>query len=220
MRRYAILQVLTFISLCGADAVFATTPPAQTLTMTFAESAIVITGAVASHPILLVGLAREPHGYINRIQNYEARLVDNTGTGSVSYPFNPTLSFRSMWVAVDLVSGASVSGHPNGYAVTAMQASQNRLRRNVAGEMAQVSAPCTLCQFVVIRPGTGVWSEAVASRGSLDEGNEEGSATVSVGRLAPDGETSGPPPQALQPGDVVFVLDSFNATYSLLTVGE
>jgi hypothetical protein len=188
--------------------------------MTFSQNAIVITGAAASHPILLVGVAREPRGYINRIQSYEARLIDNTGTGSVSYPFNPTLSFRSIWVAVDLVSGASVSGHPNGYAVTEMQASQNRLRRNVTGEMAQVSAPCTLCQFGVIRPGTGVWSGTVASRGSLDDGNEEGSATVSLVRLTPDGETGGPPPQALRPGDVVFVLDSFHATYSLLTVGE
>lgn len=220
MRRHAILQILTFISLCGADAVFATAPPPQTLTMTFSQSAIVITGAVSSHPILLVGVAREPRGYINRIQNYEARLVDTTGTGSVSYPFNSTLSFRSIWLAVDLVSGASVSGHPNGYAVTAMQSTQDRLKRNVAGEVAQVSAPCTLCQFVVIRPGTGVWSETVASRGSLDDGNEEGSATVSLGRLAPDGETSGAPPQTLQAGDVVFVVDSFHAAYSLLTVGE
>jgi len=220
MRRHTILQILTIISLYRSDAVIAATPPPQTLIMTLSDSAIVITGAVASHPILLVGVAREPRGYINRIQSYKARLVDNTGTGTVSYPLNATLSFRSIWVAVDLVSGASASWHPNGYAVTAMQAPRDRLRRNAAGEMAQVSAPCALCQFVVIRPGAGVWSEMVASRGSFDDGNEEGSATVSLGRLTPDDKTSGPPPKAFQPGDVVVVLDSFRATYTLLTVGE
>jgi hypothetical protein len=188
--------------------------------MTFSESAIVITGAVAPHPILLIGVGREPRGYINRIQTYQARLVDNTGTGSVSYPFNPTLSIRSIWVAVDLVSGVSVSGHPSRYTVTAMEASRDRLRKNDAGEIDQVSAPCTLCQFVIVRPGAGVWSGTVASRGLLDDGNEEGSATVSLGKLRPDRETGGPPPKALQRGDIVVVLDSFHATYTLLTVGE
>lgn len=125
MRRHAIVQILTFVALCSRDAVFATTPPPpQTLTMTFSQNAIVITGAVSAHPILLVGVAREPHGYINRIQSYEARLVDNSGTGSVSYPFNQTLSFRSIWVAVDLVSGASVGGTQMG-----MPSSRCRPRR-------------------------------------------------------------------------------------------
>jgi hypothetical protein len=220
MKPRALLHALILLALNGASAAFSATTAPQRLTMTFSHGAIVITGSVKSQPIYLFGVVREARGYINRIQPYEARLVDDAGMGSVSYPFDAVRSQRSVWVAVDLVSGAAVSGHPNEYAVTEMLATEGRIKKNAAGELAQMSAHGSLCNFLVVRPGTGVWNEMVASRGPLDDGNEDGKTTVSVEKLAPHGETNGPPPHALKKGDVVFVVDSFGASYTLLTIGD
>jgi hypothetical protein len=199
--------------------VSATQPP-QTLTMTFSGSTIVIGGTVGSQPIYLYGVAREPRGFINRIQSYEARLTDDAGAGQVTYPFDPARSSRSIWVAIDLVSGESVAGHPPGYPAAPMADPQERLKMNSSSQVAQLTAIGTLPDFLIVRPGVGIWHQSATSGSSLDDGTEDGKVTLSVSHFEPQDATTGPPPQTLQNGDVVFVIDSFHARYSLTKVGE
>jgi hypothetical protein len=221
MKTSAMVQLLRLgIALVFAGTAFAAPPPAQTLTMTFSRNAIVIGGVAQSQPIYLFGIAREARGYINRIQSYEARLVDNTGTGAVSFAFDGERSFRSVWVAVDLVSGAAVVGHPAEYPASPMPAPDQRIKKNAGGELVQLSALGTLADFLLVRPGAGIWSQTAGSSGPLDEGKEHGKVTISATSMQPRGGTSDPPPRTLKKGDVVFAVDSFHATYSLTVAGD
>lgn len=213
-----ILRIV--IALASAGIALAAPPSVQTLTMTFSRNAIVIGGVVRSQPIYLFGVVREARGYFNRIQSYDARLVDDAGTGTVSYGFDAERSLRSVWVAVDLVSGAAVSGHPGEYPAAPMAAPDQRIKKNQAGELAQLSSLGTLADFLLVRPGAGIWSQTAGSRGPLDEGDEHGKVTISASALQPRAGTSDPPPRTLKKGDVVFAVDSFHATYALSIVGD
>jgi hypothetical protein len=218
-RRFlAVLPVAIALAFTGMAV--ATPQAPQTLTMTFTSNTIIVGGVIRSQPIYLFGIVREPRGFINRIQSYDARLVDNAGTGTVSYVFDPDRCFRSIWVAVDLVSGVAVTGHPAGYPATPMSAPDQRIKKNEKGELAQISADGTMADFLLVRPSSGIWSQTAGSRGPLDDGHENGKVTLSALMLQPRAGTSDPPPHVFKKGDVVFAVDSFHATYALTTVGD
>ena len=202
------------IGIASAD-----TPVAQ-LSIVFKSNVISIGGATRNQPIYLFGIAREPRGYITSVQAYEARLIDESGTGTVSYPFDSKVRHRSIWVAVDLVSGSATAATPEGYKAEVVSLTDRHLKKDPAGAIAQLAADGVLVEFVVIRPGVGIWGQSVGSRGPADEGIEDGRVTVSVANLRPRGGTTDPPPQKLKKGDVVFVLDSFYAKYGLAVVGN
>ena len=192
----------------------------QTLSLAFSDHSISVRGTLPSQPVLLFGLAREARNYITRIQPYEKQLLDASGSGQVSYDFNRAGSWRSIWLAVDLTSGAAIAGAPPEYPTTNVPLTGKELKKDVGGEIAQIVADGSMVQFVVVRPGIGVWGELAFSQSSLDEGTDNNKVTLSVSKLQPMAGTTAAVPKKLKKGDVVFVLDSFHARYGMATVGD
>lgn len=213
-------RTLVILSLVLAGSVFGAQPAPQTLSLAFNADSISVRGTLPSQPVYLFGLAREPRAYITQIQPYEKRLLDSNGLGQVSSPFNRSLSWRSIWFAVDLTSGAAVAGAPPEYRVSTITLSGKELKKDVGGEIAQIVADGAMVQFVVVRPGVGVWGEMVASQSPLDEGSDNNKVTLSVLKLQPLAGTTSEAPKKLKKGDVVFLLDSFHARYGVATVGD
>lgn len=203
-----------------ATGAFAAQPSPQTLTLTFNDDSVAVGGAQPSHPIYLFGMAREAKAFITNLQPYETKLTDSTGAGKVSYPFNKQRSWRSVWLAVDLASGAAVAGSPASYPSTAVTLDGKELKKDPGGEIAEIAADGSMVQFIVVRPGVGVWGELVVSQGPLDEGSDNNKVNLSVYKLQPLAGTTDAAPKKLKKGDVVFVLDSFHAKYGVATVGE
>lgn len=203
-----------------ATAAFAAQPSPQPLTLTFNDDSVAVGGAQPSHPIYLFGMAREAKPYITSLQPYEAKLLDTSGAGKVSYAFNKQRSWRSVWLAVDLTSGAAVAGSPPDYRSSSITLDGKELKKDPGGEVAQIVADGAMVQFIVVRPGVGVWGELAFSQGPLDEGSDNNKVSLSVFKLQPMSGTTEPAPKKLKKGDVVFVLDSFHAQYGVATVGE
>jgi hypothetical protein len=218
MRSTTLIGVMVLMAL--AATAFAAQQAPQALSLTFNNDSISVGGAVPSHPIYLFGMARETRPYITRVQPYETRLLDSSGAGKVDFAFNKERSWRSVWLAVDLTSGAAVAGSPPEYSSNSITLSGKELKKDPGGEIAQIAADGSMVQFVVIRPGVGVWGELAISQGPLDEGTDDNKVSLSIYKLQPLAGTTDPAPKKLKKGDVVFVLDSFHARYGVATVGE
>jgi len=215
-------RTLVLLSLALAASAFGAQPAPQTLSLVFNDHSISVRGTLPSQPVLLFGLAREARNYITRIQPYEKQLLDANGSGQVSSDFDRAASWRSIWLAVDLASGAAVAGGPPEYRTTSIALTGKELKKDAGGEIAQIVADGSMVQFVVVRPGVGVWGEMALSQSSLDEGTDKNNnkVTLSVLKLQPMAGTTAAVPKKLKKGDVVFVLDSFHARYGVATVGE
>ena len=208
------------VGMALAGPVIAAQPAPQALSITFHDDSVSVGGALPSHPIYLFGIAREARTYITRLQPYETRLLDTNGVGKVDFAFKRARSWRSIWFAVDLISGAATAGAPPEYLSNRITLSGKELKKDVGGEIAQIAADGALVEFVVVRPGVGVWGELVASQGPLDEGSDNNKVTLSVFKLQPLAGTIEAAPKKLKKGDVVFILDSFHARYGVGRVGD
>ena len=99
MRSFAALIWLTAEVAVAAQAV-------QPLTITFGQSNVTIGGVSRSARVYVFSLVRERKGYYTSIQPSESNVVEASGSGLVSVPYVRQRSWRSLWFAVDLATGA------------------------------------------------------------------------------------------------------------------
>jgi hypothetical protein len=189
----------------------------QLLSMTFAATSVVITGATRSATVYVLSLAREPRGYYTNIQPTESKVT--AASDSVSVPYDHRLSWRSIWFAADLASGAYASGAPPDYSRTRrIDLTDKNLKKDLGGEISQLGMTGEVVEFIVVRPNVGVWSGLVTSRGALDDAKESGKVTVSIGNLVPRAGTTELAPKKLKKGDIVFVANSFSGEFGAAAV--
>lgn len=191
-------------------------PPSPSFS--FDSGLVSISPVTKSGSVYAYGLAREPMGYYTHVQSHEAILTD-AGTGAINWQFG-AYTWRSIWFAVDMTTGAWVAGHPAEYAAKQIALSDKNLKKDLAGNISQLAYDGWDVEFILVRPNGGVWGASVSSRGSSDEGGEEGRVTISSLHLEPRAGTTDNPPKNLKKGDVVFIVDSFKAEYAVATVGE
>ena len=148
-------------------------------------------------------------------------------SGRVDYPLGRSVPTRSIWLAVDLTSGLAATATPAGYAARAVELDRRHLKKDVNGDVAKLSYEGMVVDFVVVRPGDGVWGAPVGLHAQKDEsadGSNPGAAdqhrpVISVVHLEPRAGTTAPPPAKLKNGDVVFIMNSYTSEYSLAIVG-
>ena len=220
----ATLPILLWMLVAYAADSFAA-QTSQTLAITFTANAVIVTGALPGQPVYLLGIARVPLGYATRVQYYEARLQDASAAGQVTYPYDPKLSWRSVWLAVDLTSGAYKVASPPSYPIAkSIPLGDKHLKKAFGSEVEQLAFEGALVDFLVVRPSKnsdgGVWSNVVGLHGPIDESHDRHLVTISVGNLKKNKDTADPAPKKLKNGDIVFVLNSFAARYGVAEVGQ
>jgi hypothetical protein len=127
---------------------------------------------------------------------------------------------RSIWMAVDMSSGAYGAASPAGYPATRVTLSSEHLKQTLGSDITQLAFPGTLVQFIVIRPGLGAWRGTAGLHGPDDEGTDSEKPALSILKLTGEDQTSGPAPKNLKKGDVVFAVNSFTAQYGIAQIGE
>lgn len=213
------LRALVVCGLALLAAPLAVAAPQQ-LTLSFRSDAVVVTGASPAATVYVYGLSREVAGGFVNLVPRAATLRDDDKNGIMELPIATGVPLRSIWVAVDMESGAYASAAPEGYPVTKVALSADHLKKNFGTEVTQLAFPGMLVEFLVVRPGTGAWRAAAGLRGPSDEEREGESIAVSVVKLDPEAGTSERAPEKLKKGDVVFVINSFRAEYGIARIGE
>jgi len=219
-RRLAIISMLlpTFAAIATA----AEKPPGPALV--FAARTVTVTGITPGADVYLYSVSREPMSYYNRIATREEVLHDAAKAGRVDYALDRPLAARSIWLAVDLASGAAVAGGPPGYPAKMVSLDEHNLKKNANAEVEQLSFDGAAVDIVVVRPSVGMWGGPVGLHAKNDENGNDHAAVhkgpvISTANLEARGGTKAPAPAKLKNGDVVFMMSSWGAQYSLAVIG-
>lgn len=180
--------------------------------LTFEDDRVVIRSVPPGGTIALVSVAREPARSIVRVVLRQELLTDVDGDGVIVYPLE-RLARRSVWLAVDVATGAAGVASPAGDPIL--------MRPAGAGEGVPVQAVAHRLEVgreqvtvLLVRPGVGAWARVVRDGNDADrDGRVDGRLRLDPSRLTPLHTSFAAAPVALKPGDVLAVLDAERLEY-------
>jgi hypothetical protein len=159
------------------------------------------------------------------IEEYYATLVHPQGTvtadaqGAVSVPLDRTVPPLSVWVAVDLATGAYALAAPSGSPIRQVDLPPGAFRAAAGAGSDLLTDRRQLLQALLVRPGQGAWQQTVGDGGEADEdGQGDGFVTLSLARMLPLAAAPAAPSKALAQ-DLLVVLDVERVEVSILHPG-
>ncbi|HEY0781753.1 MAG TPA: hypothetical protein VGE98_04800 [Thermoanaerobaculia bacterium] len=175
--------------------------------LTFETQAAVAGGLTPSGPVGWFSVAREITEEYGTTVRRDA-VVTADAQGGSRFELDHDLPFKSVWVAIDLTSGAMVAATPPGFPLQQVAPATGEVVDSFAGLPDGVQESRAAIEILVARPGVGAWGLSVA-RGGTGDANAGGSGSTlraSLSSLTAVG-TSPPAPTSYAPSDVVVVID-------------
>lgn len=177
------------------------------------DDAVTVSSIEPGASVVVFGVAREPIGGIARIATRHQLLVDSDRDAVIRYTPPSGVSPASVWIAVDLASGAVGVAAPGG--------SARAMRAYGAGEGVPAQAVANRLEVgrqevsvLLVRPAVGAWVGSVRDGGDADRDQRpDGRMDLDLSRLAPLSLRLGNAPAAMRPGDVFVVLDAERLEY-------
>lgn len=177
--------------------------------LAFEERAVVVSGLTPQGQVVWFSVAKQIEGGMAHFVRREEVLPDADGDGAVRFELDRTVPLQSIWVAVDLATGAAAVGTPEGYTLRDASAPPGR-GRGVAGRPDWVEEGREILEMLVVRPGQGAWGMTLGDGGANDEdGRGDGRSTAALARMRAVGtSTANPAPlERFEPKDLVFAVD-------------
>lgn len=177
--------------------------------LAFEERAVVATGLTPKGEVVWFSVAKQIEGGMAHFVRRDDVLPDTDGDGTVRFELDRTVPLQSIWVAVDLATGAAAVGTPEGYTLRDASAPPGR-GRGAAGRPDWVEEGRELLELLVVRPGQGAWGMTLGDGGANDDdGRGDGRITAVLARLRAVGANpaSPAPLDRFQPKDLVFAVD-------------
>ena len=182
-------------------------PPAGKPQIAFEARAAVAIGVSPGGEVAWFAVAREPAEFNAVIVRREAVIADEDGDGKVRFEIDKPVPFRSIWVAVDLVSGEFALATPADYPLRELRLNPNAFRSGRAGRLEAFGEGREFLQLFAARPGVGAWVATVFDGSPEDQ---DGPTNLSVEARLSDMDPiqeGPPPPDAFATGDVFVVID-------------
>jgi len=215
------------LRLCGALAAFLLVPvflTAQTPVppvITFEEEAVAASGVTARGRVVWFSVAREIAESAATIVRREAILEDEDGDGAVRFELDRAVPQRSIWVAVDLATGAWAAAGPEGYPLQRVDPPGLAARRGEGDAADWVEDTRGYVELMVVRPEVGAWGLAAGDGGSSDgDGAADGRLTVLLDRLRGTGLEATAAPERFDPQDLIFVIDPNEMDFAVRQLSE
>jgi hypothetical protein len=201
---FGALTLLLTTTAVGPVARAQATPGGPALTVTAA--AVTATGMSPGGAVVWLGMAR-------KVEAYEPIYVRRHGTvqadakGQAELPVTEAVPRHSIWLAVDLKTGAYATASPAGFVPLAFTLSPEALEVRGAALADRLIDTADYGELLLVRPGKGAWGKAVG-RGGADDESATGEAVVklSFDKLLPVPGTVEPAPAKLSAKDLVVVL--------------
>jgi len=193
---------------------FAAAVPAAAITASFTSKTVSISGLSASARIFVCGYGSKTPPSGIESWSRQAGIVKSTAGGTADVSIEaPPLDLDSIWLIVDLTSGAYVvtappGGHPRQMTVSPVIATD---MRGVAFLRPEIDA-------MIVRSPLGAWNaNAGDGRTSDVDRRNDGRVTLGLGTLTPIGDTPHGP-DVLVPGDLVFAVYQPWMEYTLVQI--
>jgi hypothetical protein len=185
-------------------------PPAVAIS----SDRLTITGVTRGAEVALLSVAHEPGYYMTRVVSRRELLPDSDSDGRVEYQLPTGVALRSIWIIVDIQSGEMTIAAPPGFQPLEMKQKKARPGKAVEAIANTVDVGRALVDILVVRPGMGAWAMAAREGSSADrDGVRNGRLRLDTAKLLPLKKSSRIPPNALEPGDVVAILDPERMEY-------
>ncbi len=173
----------------------------------FDKTAVVASGLTPGGDVVWFGVAREIAERTATIVRHQEIATDDDGDGSVTFDLGRDVPFQSIWVAIDLTTGASAIAVPDGYPLREADLPVSEVRLGV-GEADRIEDSRGYLDILVVRPGVGAWSVTVGDGGPADaDGAYDGHLAAATADMHDVSSGEPGPPDHLGPNDVVVVVD-------------
>jgi hypothetical protein len=168
---------------------------------------VVVSGLTPGRSVVCFGTLLESLGY--EVGSRRIVIVATANpSGLARCDLGIELPVRSIWSAVDLTTGAYVTGKPAGSPGIVRELDQRsftapgRLRQ-------QLAAGTSFQEILLVRPQAGAWTLSVGDGGESDEdGSLDGHISASPAAFEPVAGATGPP-ERFMPGDTLIAIDPF-----------
>lgn len=189
---------------------------AAPLTLTFDAAGITASGATAAGEVAWFGVARVPRSHLQEVSTV-LRLETADAAGTAALSLDAPAPARSLWLAVDLATGAVDAGTPASLRLVSSPLTTHNLSRSASGAANGLLLPQRQAEILWVRPASGAWAGRVTDGAGDDlDGTVNRGVALALRTLEPLGTV--PAPDTLQAGDVLVVIDPNQLTYRLATV--
>lgn len=199
-------------------------PPPPALELALVENAAVIDQVTPGEPVALVFLGRGLRGFGAKSLFGALWLPDDDGDGTVRFDVEPGIDPASTWVAVDLATGRTATATPDRFQVRPRPVPETALEKAEDGLVRGLRRQGRYAWTALVRPGDpetrGLW-KAFLEDGHGTDGDAvvDGSILFSP-ELAEPVDLSPPPPETLQGGDLIILLDPRTVELSMLVIQD
>lgn len=208
----AIALQLTARLLCAAPP---GTPP---LSAAVRDGEIVVSNVDAGGEIVLFSLARDADRNGIRVRSRTIVLRDKTTSGVIHFKPAEGVVLRSVWIAIDLSSGAYATVAPPSYPLSIAKLPPSAFNKDSSGEIASLDSDLPRLKLLVVRPRKGAWVLYAHKGGSGDHGNGRQMRLEFGDAVSVSGTDAAP--KHLIPGDVVAAIDPGHLDVFLAEIGK
>ncbi len=203
---------LLFMLLLGLSAGAAAEP-----LISFGEKSLTASGITPGGKVVWFGVAREIAEHTATLVRRNRIVSDDDRDGAVRLDLDRKVPYQSIWVAIDLTSGASAVATPEGYPLRRLELPVGSLRGE-EGKPDWLEDTRGHVEILLARPGTegAAWGLAVGDGGDRDDDRAyDGRLVASLASFKGIGPSPPAPPQKYGPRDVVVVIDPNQMDVSL-----
>jgi hypothetical protein len=197
---------LAFFAGAGGSAGWAQTAPAGPPALAISGTAVRASGMSAGGVVVWLSLARKVEAY-EPIYVRRHGVVQADAKGQAELPVTEAVPRHSIWLAVDLKTGAYATASLAGFAPLAFTLSPEALEVRGAALADRLIDTADYSELLLVRPGKGAWGKAVG-HGGIDDESATGEAVVKVSfaKFLPVPGTAEPAPAKLGPKDLIIVM--------------
>lgn len=179
---------------------------AETLSLTFSPETIKVEGFTPGGSVIWFGVSRERVTWPTKVTRF-TRVTQADQRGSTVLDLDRPVPTNSIWVAVDLFTGAAIGGTPEGYPLRRAVFSAETLGGARGAGSEALKEPRAFLEILLVRPGGGAWSASVGDGGASDaDGQTNGVIVLPYANLLPIFD-SGIAPTELAIGDRIVAID-------------
>jgi len=187
--------------------------------ISFEERAVSVDGVSPKGEVVWLSVAREvaPDDVATLVRRSDV-LTDDDGDGTVRWDLDRAVPLRSIWVAVDLATGAIATATPEGYPLRRVSWRGNGLENSPRAD--RVADARGYAEVLLVRPGEGAWRMTVGDGGADDDdGVADGRVAAALDRLRPLGRSAAAPAR-FGPRDVIVLIDPNRMELTVVEAGE
>jgi hypothetical protein len=186
--------------------------------LTFSSQTVQVQGMTPGATVVWFGMGLDIVEYSEmRSERQETAVAD--AQGGATLIFQAAVPPQSVWVAVDLTTGAFALGSPPAFTAGSFNVAAGSIVNGTGSASDQLTDPAGCVHVLLVRPGQGAWAATIGRGGVNDQSSPmDASLRFSIESLGPITPGAAAAPAKLGAKDLLFVARPRTMEIGTLTV--